>query len=150
MSGVNLSPLPLRERVRVRGYLNSEVGGRDTVSEAWGAEADAKASEDKVYCSCCALSPHKTALTVIRGVPAAGNFLLRRQKKVTKENATPVRRPFDKLRVPCVPHPNRALRNSRYALRHCSLHFPRFGFVTWRLTGDTKNLNRQKLFRLWH
>ena len=66
-------------------------GGRDTVSEAWGAGADAKASEDSASCSRCASSAHKAALTLIRGAPAAGDFLLRRQKKVTKEKATPVR-----------------------------------------------------------
>ena len=49
---------------------------------------------------------------------------------------------------PCVPQPNRALRNSRFALRQCSLHFPRFGFVTWRLTGGSKAQNYRKLFRL--
>jgi hypothetical protein len=46
---------------------------------------------------------------------------------------------------PCVPQPNRALRNSRYALKQCSLHFPRFGFLTWRLAGDTKILTTKNI-----
>ncbi len=50
---------------------NSEGGGRDTVSEAWGAGADAKASEKKMFCSRYASSPYKSPFTVIRGTPAA-------------------------------------------------------------------------------
>jgi hypothetical protein len=48
------------------------------------------------------------------GCPAASYFLLRRQKKVTKEKATPVCRRFA---VPCVARLARRLRNSHDPLR---------------------------------
>jgi hypothetical protein len=41
------------------------------------------------------------AKTDAGGCPAAGNFLLLRQKKVTKEKATRVRRPSGSLRCSC-------------------------------------------------
>jgi len=44
------------------------------------------------------------------GRPGAGGFLLRRQKKVTKENATLPRRPHG---ISSVPHQTWRLRNSR-------------------------------------
>ena len=45
---------------------------------------------------------------------------------------------------PCVPQPNRALRNSRFALRQCSLKSSRFDFVAWRLRRDLfKNIPAQ-------
>src|SRR5277367_249300 len=43
------------------------------------------------------------------GLPAAGHFLLLRQKKVTKEKATQVRRPFG---FPCGTRPEGPLRYS--------------------------------------
>jgi hypothetical protein len=43
------------------------------------------------------------------GRPATGYFLLLRQKKVTKEKATPVRRPFG---VPSLSRKRAGLRNS--------------------------------------
>ena len=67
------------------------------------------------------------------GRPAAGNFLLRRQKKVTKEKATPVRRLPLRASVK-----SGAVQLARSALRQCSLNFPRFVLVAWRLTGGTK------------
>ncbi|PJC03951.1 MAG: hypothetical protein CO070_05350 [Gallionellales bacterium CG_4_9_14_0_8_um_filter_55_61] len=51
------------------------------------------------------------------GCPAAGFFLLRRQKKETKEKATPLCRAYG---VPCVARLVRRLRNSRCALRQSS------------------------------
>jgi len=44
--------------------------------------------------------------------------------------------------VSCAPQPKRALRNSHDPLRgrvlkQCSLHVPHFGFLTWRLTGES-------------
>jgi hypothetical protein len=53
----------------------------------------------------------------VGGSPTASHFLLLRQKKVTQEKATPVRRRFA---VPCVARLVRRLRNSRYALRQSS------------------------------
>ena len=44
-----------------------------------------------------------------RGSPAASHFLLSRQKKVTQEKATQVRRPFG---LPCGTRPEGPLRNS--------------------------------------
>ena len=55
------------------------------------------------------------------GRPAASHFLLLRQKKVTKEKATPVCRPCG---VPCVARLVRRLRNSRYALKQSSPKSP--------------------------
>ncbi|OYY45503.1 MAG: hypothetical protein B7Y56_06185 [Gallionellales bacterium 35-53-114] len=48
------------------------------------------------------------------GSPAAGYFLLLRQKKVTKEKATPVYRPCG---VPSIFHQQAGLRNSHDLLR---------------------------------
>jgi hypothetical protein len=48
------------------------------------------------------------------GSPAAGYFLLLRQKKVTQEKATPIRHPFG---IPCVARLVRRLRNSHDPLR---------------------------------
>ena len=59
----------------------------------------------------------KTKVKIVGGCPTASNFLLLRQKKVAKEKATPLRRPFG---VPCVARLARRLRNSRYALRQSS------------------------------
>ena len=53
----------------------------------------------------------------VGGGPTAGDFLLFRQKKVTKEKATPVRCPFG---VPCAARTSGRLRNSRFALRQYS------------------------------
>ena len=55
------------------------------------------------------------------GCPTAAYFLLSRQKKVSKEKATPVRRRFA---VPCVARLLRRLRNSRYALKQSSPKSP--------------------------
>ena len=66
-------------------------------------------------------SEGKKNLKFAGGSPAAGNFLLRRQKKVTKENATPVRCSFG---VPCAARPSGRLCNSRSALRQCSPSSP--------------------------
>ena len=48
------------------------------------------------------------------GCPAASHFLLRRQKKVTKEKATPVCRPYG---VPSLRRKRAGLRNSHDPLR---------------------------------
>jgi len=57
-------------------------------------------------------------LNVCRGSPAAGCFLLLRQKKVTKEKATPVYRPCG---VPSKKRNQAGLRNSHYVLRQSRL-----------------------------
>ena len=59
----------------------------------------------------------KTKINTAGGCPAASHFLLLRQKKVTKEKATPVCR---RCAVPCVARLVRRLRNSRCALRQSS------------------------------
>ena len=51
------------------------------------------------------------------GSPAAGIFLLLAQKKGTKENGTPFRRPCG---FPCVARPAGRLRNSAHGLRQSS------------------------------
>jgi len=61
------------------------------------------------------------AQKIAGGCPAASYLLLRRQKKVTQEKATPVCR---RCAVPCVARPVRRLRNSRYALRQSSPKSP--------------------------
>jgi len=55
------------------------------------------------------------------GCPAASYLLLRRQKKVTEEKATPVCRPCGVL---CVAQTVRRLRNSRFALKQSSPNTP--------------------------
>ena len=56
----------------------------------------------------------KIKINFAGGSPAAGYFLLLRQKKVTKEKATPIRHLFE---VPCVARLVRRLRNSHDPLR---------------------------------
>jgi len=63
----------------------------------------------------------KTNFNFAGGSPAAGYFLLLRQKKVTKEKATPIRHPFG---IPCVARLARRLRNSHYVLRQSSPKSP--------------------------
>src|SRR5271168_3722097 len=53
--------------------------------------------------------PHYNVTKFAGGCPAASHFLFLRQKKVTKEKATQVRRPFG---LPCGTRPDRRLRNS--------------------------------------
>jgi hypothetical protein len=74
------------------------------------------------------------------GRPAAGFFLLLAQKKETKEKGTLLRR---RNTVPCATQSNRALRNSRFALRQCSLESSRFDFVAWRLRRELKIANTE-------
>ena len=57
------------------------------------------------------------AMSGAGGSPAAGIFLLLAQKKGTKENGTPFRRPCG---VPCIARPAGRLRNSAYGLRQSS------------------------------
>jgi hypothetical protein len=59
----------------------------------------------------------KINTNIVGGSPTASHLLLLRQKKVTEEKATPVRRRFA---VPCVAQTVRRLRNSRFALRQSS------------------------------
>jgi hypothetical protein len=63
----------------------------------------------------------KNKVNFAGGSPAASHFLLLRQKKVTKEKATPVCRRFA---VPCVARLVRRLRNSRCALKQSSPKSP--------------------------
>jgi len=74
------------------------------------------------------------------GRPAAGFFLLLAQKKETKENGTLPRRSYA---VPCATQSNRALRNSRFALKQCSLKSSRFDFVARRLRRELKIANTE-------
>src|SRR5271168_46979 len=53
--------------------------------------------------------PHYNVTKFAGGCPAASHFLLLRQKKVTKEKATQVRRPFG---LPCGTRPKGPLRYS--------------------------------------
>src|SRR5271168_4130604 len=53
--------------------------------------------------------PHYNVTKFAGGCPAASHFLLLRQKKVTKEKATQVRRPFG---LPCGTRPEGPLRYS--------------------------------------
>ena len=86
---------------------------------------------DKVALSLCG--------DIAGGSPAAGDFLLRRQKKVTKENATPVRCPFG---VPCAARTSGRLRNSRFALRQCSPTAP----ARAALLGSSHGYHKRKFF----
>ena len=75
----------------------------------------------------------------VGGSPTASHFLLLRQKKVTKEKATPACRPFG---VPCVARLVRRLRNSRYALRQSSPTTPDQS----PLLGGAQGKERQRRF----
>ena len=81
------------------------------------------------------------------GSPAAGNFFLPRLEKVTKKKGAPdsdsrsvEREGAAKAAFAII---NRSLcgcsRTPSFADRVAAA--PRFGFVTWRLTGGTKNKN---------
>ncbi len=68
-------------------------------------------------CAAACAIPGGAQTKTAGGCPAASYLLLRRQKKVTQEKATPVCRRYA---VPCVARLVRRLRNSRYALRQSS------------------------------
>src|ERR1700683_1788944 len=78
-------------------------------------------------------------INVAGGSPAASYLLLSRQKKVTQEKATPVRRPFG---LPCGTRPSRRLRNSALAgLRQSSPTSPAWSpFLGGRTGGRQKSL----------
>jgi hypothetical protein len=109
----------VQEELKAEGWDERKkikfAGGRPRHSQrSLGCGSERKSLGKQLSCSRYASSPYKSALTAIRGAPAAGDFLLFRRKKVTKENATPVRCPFG---VPCAARTSGRLRNSRFALR---------------------------------
>jgi hypothetical protein len=61
----------------------------------------------------------KIKINFAGGSPAASHFLLRRQKKVTQENATPVCRPCG---VPSISRKQAGLRNSTWRGAHPAPH----------------------------
>src|SRR5271168_1869487 len=85
-----------------------------------------------------------------RDGPAPGHFLLLRQKKVTKEKATQVRRPFG---LPCGTRSDGRLRNSRPAGAQTVLaDFPRLISVPRRThmgRHPNPSVRRLSLFRSW-
>ena len=81
---------------------SSTEGG--SVNCPWGPIGTLNLSKDELPIDFC-----RYATKFAGGSPAASHFLLLRQKKVTKEKATQVRRCFA---LPCGTRPRRRLRNS--------------------------------------
>jgi hypothetical protein len=89
-------------------------------------------------------TPSLTAGRSAGGSPAAGYFLLPRQKKVTKVKATPVSRRFA---VPCVARLFRRLRNSHCVLRQSSPKSPDQSALLGGAQGLPESQPSKKLFK---